>query len=187
VTFPASVDQLPNPVLPGSTLPPPTSQDRAVYGLQTNSPPFDITYPEGSDAGYRWYDRKNLTPLYAFGHGLGYTTFAYDQPVVTGGKAVTVRFRVTNTGKVAGQDVPQVYVTLPGQARRLVGWTKTALNPGESREVTIAADPRLLANFDSRRQRWIVPAANVRVEVSRAANEPALTASTRLTAQALKP
>lgn len=187
VTFPASVDQLPNPVLPGSDLPPPSKDDKASYGLQTNSPPFSITYPEGSDAGYRWFDRKGEKPLFAFGHGLSYTTFRYSALKAKGGRTVSASFTVTNTGTRKGADVPQVYVTLPGKARRLIGWDKPLLKPGESRTVTTEADPRLLASFDAARQRWVVKPGKVRIEVARSAGEPVLTARVSLAAQTIKP
>lgn len=187
VTFPVSVQQLPNPALPGSDLPPPSKEDKAPYGLQTNSPPFTITYPEGADVGYRWFDRKGEKPLFAFGHGLSYTTFDYSALKVRGGRTVSASFTVTNTGTREGADVPQVYVTLPGKARRLIGWDKPVLKPGESRTVTIKADPRLLASFDAARQRWVVKPGKVRVEVARSANDPVLTAQVSLAAQTIKP
>jgi beta-glucosidase len=187
VTFPASVAQLPNPVLPGSELPPPSKEDRITYGVNTNSPPFTITYPEGSDAGYRWFDRKGETPLFAFGHGLSYTTFTYSALKVRGGRTLRASFTVTNSGTREGADVPQVYVTLPGKARRLVGWDKPVLKPGESRTVTVTADPRLLADFDVASQRWVVKPGKVRVELARSANAPVLSATARLSGQTLKP
>lgn len=187
VTFPASVAQLPNPVLPGSTLPPPSKEEKAVYGLNTNSPPFDIVYPEGSDAGYRWFDARKAKPLYAFGHGLSFTRFTYDRLKIRGGDTVTVTFRVTNSGTRAGADVPQVYVRLAGKAKRLIGWDKPLLAPGESRELTVAADPRLLAEFDSKAQRWVVRGGKVVVEVARSADDPVLTGQTKLTRSVHKP
>lgn len=187
VTFPATVAQLPNPVLPGSDLPPPNAQDKALYGVNTNSPPFDIHYPEGSDAGYRWFDRHGHKPLFAFGHGLSYTRFTYSGLKVSGGRTVTASFIVTNTGAREGADVPQVYVTLPGKARRLVGWDKPLLKPGESRRVTVRADPRLLAEFDTTQQRWVVRPGAVKVELARSATDPVLTASARLSAQTIRP
>lgn len=187
VTFPAALDQLPNPTLPGSGLPPPTAQDRLAYGLNTNSPAFPIHYPEGADAGYRWFDRKALKPAYAFGYGLSYTTFAYSGLSVKGGKTLTVRFTVANSGKRAGADVPQIYVTLPGKAKRLVGWDKIDLKPGEKRTVTLTADPRLLAEYDTSGARWTVSASKVKVELARSATDPALSATARLTASTLRP
>lgn len=187
VTFPVSVAQLPNPVLPGSDLPPPSKEEKITYGVNTNSPPFSITYPEGSDAGYRWFDKMGHKPLFAFGHGLSYTTFSYSGLTVKGGRTLTTSFTVTNTGSREGADVPQVYVTLPGKARRLVGWDKPVLKPGESRRITLEADPRLLADFDVASQRWVVKPGKVRVELARSATDPVLSAQTTLSAQKLKP
>ena len=189
VTFPASVAQLPNPVLPGSDLPVPSKEDRATYGINTNSPPFKITYPEGSDAGYRWFDLKQEKPLYAFGHGLSYTSFAYKGLglKVKDGDQLTISFTVTNTGKRAGADVPQVYVKLPGKAKRLIGWDKPMLQPGQSTTVTVTADPRLLADFDTERQLWVVDPGKVTVEVGHSATETVLTGSATIGAKLIRP
>ncbi|HLI21235.1 MAG TPA: glycoside hydrolase family 3 protein, partial [Stellaceae bacterium] len=97
LTFPASVDQLPRPEIPG----------REVAWNAT----FSINYGEGAAVGYKWFDAKQLTPLYPFGFGLSYTTFRYTGLHATGGKTVTARFTVTNTGKRAGADVAQLYAT----------------------------------------------------------------------------
>lgn len=187
ITFPAAASQLPNPVLPGSDLPPPDKDTRATYGINTNSRPFNITYPEGSDAGYRWYDRTSATPLFAFGHGLSYTSFAYSNLKLTTGKKLVVRFRVTNTGLRAGADVPQVYVTLPGKPRRLAGWEKIMLAPGASRDLTIVAEPRILARYDTTKKGWAIRPEQIRIEVSHAANEPALTGQAKLSAALIRP
>ena len=187
VTFPASVAQLPNPKLPGADLPPPSTEDKIRYGVNTNSPPFSISYPEGSDTGYRWFDRTGQKPLFAFGHGLSYTTFRYSGLKVKGGRTLRASFTVTNTGSREGADVPQLYVTLPGKARRLVGWDKPVLKPGESRKITVMADPRLLADFDMPSQRWVVKPGTVKVELARSATEPVLSAQVTLSAQKLKP
>lgn len=187
VTFPAEIAQLPNPVLPGSDLPPPAKEDRATYGINTNSPPFAIHYPEGSDAGYRWFDRTGAQPLFAFGHGLSYTSFSYDRLKVHSGQQLVVSFRVKNTGKRSGADVPQLYVSLPGRARRLAGWNKISLKPGQSRVVTIVAEPRILADYDVKRQGWSVPTATIRLEVSKAVNRPELAGIVQLQARLIAP
>ncbi len=187
VTFPASVDQLPNPVLPGSDAPPADKETRAIYGIQAGTKPFDIHYPEGSDAGYRWFDKKGLKPLFPFGYGLSYTQFRYDDLKATGGKTLTVRFTVSNSGARAGADVPQVYVTRPGKAKRLIGWAKPDLKPGESKEVTVTADLRVLADFDAKAQRWVLPAGEVRVEVGASAADPVLTGTVRMNRFVRKP
>jgi len=187
VTFPASLTQLPNLVLPGSDAVPADASTRATYGLMAGTKPFSVKFPEGSNAGYRWYAAKGLTPLYPFGHGLSYTTFRYDRLAATGGKALTVRFSVTNTGQRAGADVPQVYVTRPGKAKRLIGWGKPMLAPGETQTVSVTADPRVIGDFDAKAQRWVLPAGNYGVEVGPSANETSLRAQVRLTKQTLKP
>lgn len=186
-TFPASLAQLPNPVLPGSDLPPPDAAVRATYGINANSRPFDIRYPEGSDAGYRWFDRTGARPLYAFGYGLSYTRFRFDRLKVQGGDGLTVSFRVTNTGRRAGADVPQVYVGLPGHAKRLAGWDKIVLQPGEARTVTVTAEPRILADYDTTAGNWARASGPARVEVARAADDPVLVGTTRFNAGRIKP
>jgi beta-glucosidase len=98
-----------------------------------------IDYHEGAEIGYRWFAQQGATPLYAFGHGLGYTTFAYEGLAV---EDLTATFTVTNTGARAGADVPQLYLTEPRM--RLLGFDRVELAPGESRTVTITADPRLV-------------------------------------------
>src|SRR5262249_8933425 len=73
--------------------------------------------------GYRWYAQKNQKPMYAFGHGLSYTTFSYGDLKASGGETITATFTVTNTGKVVGAEVPPVYLTetAGGKSKRLVG------------------------------------------------------------------
>lgn len=187
VTFPASVDQLPLPKLPGSDAPPADRETRAVYGLSAGVKPFEMRYPEGSDAGYRWYDKKGLKPLYPFGFGLSYTSFAYSDLRITGGKTLTVTFKVTNTGARAGADVPQVYVLREGKAKRLIGWSKPSLAPGQSQMVTVTADPRVLGDYDVKAGRWVVPAGAYRVEVGASSAEPVLKGSARLSRQTRQP
>lgn len=187
VTFPASLAQLPNPVLPGSDAVPADAATRATYGLMAGTKPFAVTFPEGADAGYRWYAAKGLAPLYPFGHGLSYTSFRYDRLAATGGKTLTVRFFVTNTGQRAGADVPQVYVTRPGKAKRLIGWGKPMLAPGKSREVSVIADPRVIGDYDAKARRWIVPAGAYGIEVGPSATQTSLRAQVRLSKQTLKP
>jgi beta-glucosidase len=187
VTFPALLDQLPNPRLPGADAAPADKDTRATYGLQAGVKPFDVRYPEGSDVGYRWYDAKGQAPLYPFGYGLSYTHFAYDGLRISGGSALTVHFRVANTGARAGTDVPQVYVKRPGKAKRLVGWGRPTLSPGQSQDVTVTADPRVLADFDAHARRWVLPAGRYEVEVATSATTPVLVGSAEMRRQSLRP
>jgi beta-glucosidase len=155
VSWPHDASQLPRPQIPGAGL--------ASIGLPPQGKPAeDIDYDiEGADVGYRWYQRKHLEPLFPFGYGLTYTRFEYSGFVARiEHDHITAAFTITNRGAREGVDVPQLYVTLPGadEVRRLAGWCRVALKPGQSAHLTITADPRLLVNFDSHDQRWQRPA-----------------------------
>jgi beta-glucosidase len=157
ITFPADLSQTPRPELPGFGTP---------YGS-----PLTIEYEEGAEVGYRWLARTGATPLFAFGHGLGYTRFAYDDLVIGGGETITASFTVTNDGARAGADVPQVYLTeVAGEPRlRLLGFERVELAPGESRRVTVTADPRLLATFDADAGQWRIEDGGHRIALARSA------------------
>jgi beta-glucosidase len=118
---------------------------------------------------------------------LSYTQFRYDGLKVTGGQNLTVRFTVSNNGQRSGADVPQVYVTRPGKAKRLIGWAKPDLKPGESKEIVVTADMRVLADFDAKAQRWVLPAGAVKVEVGTSAADPVLIGTARLNRLVRKP
>jgi beta-glucosidase len=139
-----------------------------------------VTYGEGIYVGYRWYDVRDLAVQFPFGHGLSYTTFAYSRLEVstgsTGGKGsadgggLTVRVTVTNTGDVAGREVVQCYVSLPGSPvprapRALGAFAVVDLAPGESREVELAVARDNLAYWDVLADRWRVEGGAYRVEV----------------------
>ena len=112
--------------------------------------------------GYRHYDRTGIQPLFPFGHGLSYTSFALsDVTARPQGDGLRVTARVTNTGARAGSTVVQVYVSedappLPRPPRELKGFAKVALAPGEAGEVAIDLDPRDFAWFDVAGQGWTV-------------------------------
>lgn len=153
-TFPVSESQLPRPKLDGDP------KNEAVR--------FTVNYHEGAAVGYKWFDLKGLKPLFPFGHGLSYTQFAYSGLAASqkDGK-LSVSFKVTNTGAVKGKDVPQLYVaplnTKWEAPKRLAGWDKLELAPGESKQVSVTVDPRLLGVYDSRSKTWRIAKGGYKV------------------------
>ena len=125
---------------------------------------MEVLYGEGIFVGYRYYDKKDVTPLFPFGHGLSYTTFAYSDvhvpEVVEAGEPVRVTVTVTNTGAVAGQEVVQLYVGDPVSSlvrppKELKGFQKVSLEPGASAVVEFVLDERALSFYDPYRSRWV--------------------------------
>lgn len=123
-------------------------------------------YAEGVMVGYRWYDGRKIAPLFPFGHGLSYTTFAYSGlGVRQHGDGYDVTFTVQNTGRRPGSEVAQVYVgapehppvAMPPQA--LAGFARLSLAPGERRTVTITVDARALSYWSDATHAWVRVAA----------------------------
>ena len=189
ITFPASEAQLPRPELPGHAE---MLAARQTSGNPHAAPaPFAVDYFEGADVGYRWFESRHIEPLFPFGFGLSYTTFAYAGLKVNGGTTLTVSFDVTNTGRRAGFDTPQVYAAQElGNAetiRHLIGWNKVFLQPGETKRVSIVADPRLLAHFDTARHDWQIAEGTYKAEVGRFAGDSELSGEAQLSAWRLRP
>jgi beta-glucosidase len=152
VTFAKDESQLPNPVVPGlQGVPPGPLQEHKVG-------PFDVNYnSEGARVGYKWFESTNKQPLFPFGFGLSYTTYAYSGLAVDDAKR-TVHFTVRNTGKQEGTEIAQVYVALPAAAKenykRLAAWQRVKLAPGESKEVTLPLHPLSLTVFNTDQNGW---------------------------------
>ena len=149
VTFAKSDADLPHPQVPGIGLKP-------AY----RPPPFDVKYTEGLKVGYKWFEAEHKEPLFPFGYGLSYTTFAYSALKVDGDSR-TVSFSVKNTGKRTGTEVAQVYVMLPAAAgepfKRLAAWTACSLKAGESKIVKLQIDPLYLSIFNVEKDSFEVP------------------------------
>ena len=156
VTFPASLDQLPRPKVDGADWVEPEFSGNPTGGRDKLNADYDI---EGSDVGYRWFARKGAKPLFPFGFGLSYTSFAGSGlKVASGTRGMTANFTLANTGKIKGDDVGQVYlVSRAGEGkRRLVGFKRVTLEPGASQSVSVSVDPRLLADWKD--GGWALPA-----------------------------
>jgi beta-glucosidase len=159
--------------------------------VQQHKGRFSVAHPEGAAVGYRWFARSGRPTLFPFGFGLSYTRFAHAGLALEGGETVTASFDVTNVGERPGVDTPQVYATViaaDGQpSRRLIGWARVALAPGETRRVSVVADPRLLAAYDVDLPGWRIAAGTVRVAVGTSAEATALTGEAFLDARTLAP
>jgi len=167
ITFPRSDSDLPHPNL---VLPPPSSQPNyaAIGGDISNFmslmakglPPFQVYYDEKLKVGYKWYDAEKKPVLFPFGFGLSYTTYAYSGLTVKGTDSLTIAFTIQNTGKRAGTEIAQVYASLPDAAgeppKRLIGWARVELAPGESKQVSIPVDRDRITIFDEDSNGWLL-------------------------------
>ena len=184
-SFPKSEADLPHTTI---TMPPPESShfsgpaspEQWAMGL----PPFQVAYDEGVKVGYKWYDAENKKPLFPFGYGLSYTTYRYSGLQVTPGEKVKVTFTVANTGAREGSEIAEVYAGLPAAAqeppKRLVGFTKVKLNPGEKRNVTVEIDPKYLSIFDEQKDGWSLLPGDYAISVGGSSDNLPLKATVNL-------
>ncbi|MGC2448716.1 MAG: glycoside hydrolase family 3 C-terminal domain-containing protein, partial [Candidatus Sulfotelmatobacter sp.] len=160
LTFPRSVADLPHPkiVKPPAASIADSSKPDPWKQIAAGLAPFQVTYDEGVKVGYKWYDAEKKPVLFPFGYGLSYTTYSYSNLRVTPGKTPHVTFTVTNTGNRAGAEIAEVYASLPAAAseppKRLVGWSKVQLKPGESKEVSVDVDPKFLSIYNTNQHGW---------------------------------
>jgi beta-glucosidase len=158
VTFPTSLSQVP------------ASTTAQFPGNGTT-----VQYSEGINVGYRWYDAKDLTPLFPFGFGLSYTQFAFSHltvqgpSVVDGTRDVRVAATVTNTGKRAGSEVAQLYLADPSASgeppRQLAGFQRVNLAPGASTRVSFTVTPQAMSWWDDTANGWTQTAGTYQVYV----------------------
>jgi beta-glucosidase len=133
------------------------------------------TYTEGVNVGYRWFDKEHIAPLFPFGHGLSYTTFAYSglkiEKVADGGLDVSVAIK--NTGSEDSDEVPQVYLGAPSQipdgvkfpVRALVAFDRIHLAVGESKTASLHVAPRQLQYWSTKEGKWITATGKRTVSV----------------------
>jgi beta-glucosidase len=148
----------------------PSHPERSMKGVDHKT-----TYSEGVNVGYRWFDKQNVAPLFAFGHGLSYTTFAYSGLGVLrandGGLDVDLSIR--NTGSVEADEVPQVYISAPSDApegvqfpvRSLAAFDRIHLAPGESKSISLHVAERQLQYWSTKEQKWVMPTGKRTVSV----------------------
>lgn len=192
ITFPASASQAPRPSPVGldrltglEAQAAANPADAGGYQLES----FPVEYPEGSDVGYRWYERQGETPLFPFGFGLSYTDFAYRNATVTGGEALTLSFEVANTGSRAGADVVQMYVRRAGSdaPMRLAGFHRVELAPGQSERVTLTAEPRIIAEYDTGLPGWRIAPGAYEVALAQDATDRAIVLEAELDERTMAP
>jgi len=139
----------------------PRYPERSADGVEHKT-----TYSEGVNVGYRWFYQQKIEPLYAFGHGLSYSRFAYSALKVdrAGRDGIDVRFRVKNTGNVASDEVPQVYLGAPAEpapgvqfpVRSLVAFERIHLSAGQSKVVTLHVQLRQLQYWSTDSKQWVI-------------------------------
>ena len=188
VTFPASEAQLPHPKIQGDPNGAPSGPvgRGGKYGAM-----FTTTYDEGAAVGYKWFFQRAEQPLFPFGFGLSYTSFALSNLAVkVSGSAVSAEATVRNSGQRAGAATPQFYLTGPDVANiglRLVGWDQIVLAPGQQKQVAVSIDPRLLAKFDEGARRWRIQSGDYAVSAGFDSQHRELTAHFDLQPASLPP
>jgi beta-glucosidase len=165
---------------------------------------LEVPYNEGVFVGYRGYDKNNVRPLFAFGHGLSYTTFQFANlavtPKSTGGVTLAsaneprfdVSFDVTNTGSRAGATVAQVYVSdgharVARPAKELKGFARVMLQPGETKRLTVPLDLRSLTYYDVKGKQWRADAGTFTVRVGSSSADLLLSAPLHLERTVTRP
>jgi beta-glucosidase len=183
LTFTSSEADLPHPEPPKI---PAESQAHAGDVADNGAPSsnasahtgYAVHYDEGGAVGYKWFEEQHKKPLFAFGFGLSYTTYTYSGLSFDAGTK-TAHFTVRNTGKRAGTETAEVYARLPKGTdepyKRLVGWTRVALAPGESKGVSVAIDDRVLKIFDEEKNAWNTTPGEYQVLVGGSSDNTPLT------------
>ena len=146
------------------------------YPYSKEIPLNDTYYNDGKYVGYRYFDSFNVKPLFAFGHGLSYTTFKIDNYSISHVKRdITLQFDVTNTGKYKGKEVVQVYVSYLGKEespyQELIGFTKTReIEPGNKESSKVDFDLRSIAKYDTKRELYYLATGSYLIRVGNASD-----------------
>ncbi|BFL30138.1 glycoside hydrolase family 3 C-terminal domain-containing protein [Alistipes shahii] len=140
-------------------------EDNGAHALGEYPGSDKVKYNESIFVGYRWHDKEQLKPLFAFGHGLSYTAFAVgnvkaDRTTLAPNGSIRISADVTNTGDRAGAEVVQLYIgdeqsSLPRPVKELKGFQKVSLNPGQTRTVTFEITSGMLQYYDDAKGAWV--------------------------------
>ncbi len=178
VTFAKDDTQLPHPTIPGLE-----GVTFTPSGRQHKVKPFDLNYTEGAKVGYKWFEATNQQPLFPFGFGLSYTTYAYSGLTVDDASH-TVHFTVRNTGQCEGTEIAEVYVALPSAAKesykRLAAWQRVKLAPGQSKDVTLTLHPLSLTVFNTDQNGWQLLPGDYNVMAGPSSSDTPLKATLRI-------
>ena len=150
-------------------------------GRQREDGIFDEKYNESIFVGYRWTDKQKIRPLFPFGHGLSYTTFAYGKATVNKkvmkiDEQIAITVSITNTGKRIGSEIVQLYISdlkssLPRPVKELKGFSKIQLAPGETQEVTFLIDKQALSFFNDSRHEWVAEPGKFEAQIAASATD----------------
>lgn len=150
-------------------------------GRQREDGIFDEKYNESIFVGYRWTDKQKIRPLFPFGHGLSYTTFAYGKATVNKkvmkiDEQIVITVPITNTGKRIGSEIVQLYISdlkssSPRPVKELKGFSKIQLAPGETQEVTFLVDKQALSFFNDSRHEWVAEPGKFEAQIAASATD----------------
>ncbi|GGM38536.1 glycosyl hydrolase [Paraliobacillus quinghaiensis] len=150
-----------------------------------------VEYREGLFVGYRYYDTKELQPLFPFGYGLSYTSFEYSNLTITNRKiqdtdSVTVNVTVKNTGSITGKEIVQLYVNdvesmVARPEKELKGFEKVELDPGEEKVVTFTLDKRSFAYYNVEMKDWHVETGEFAILVGKSSRDIVLKDTLKVT------
>ncbi len=185
-TFPMDYADVPSAKnFPGKEFP-----EKAVTGnFGMKQIPAEVTYEEGIYIGYRYYNTFNVKPAYEFGYGMSYTSFKYGSLKLSSASfnnKITATITVTNSGKVAGKEVAELYLTAPAKnldkpAEELKGFAKTRLlEPGESQTLVFTLNAASLASYDTNSSSWVAEEGTYSVKIGASSSNIQQTASFQL-------
>ena len=156
-------------------------EDNAAHAMNAFGGTKEVVYKEGIWVGYRWTEKEKIKPLFAFGHGLSYTTFKYgkislDKQEMDETGRLTVTLPVTNTGSCEGAEVVQLYIhdqeaSLPRPVKELKGFRKVHLAPGETCNISFTIDKEALSFYDPARHGWVAEPGIFKVLIGSASDD----------------